>query len=82
PDLSRHPLKELLDAGVLVTINSDDPAYFGGYLLENYLAAQRALDLGRADLVRLARNSLTASLLPEARKAELVAELERVATRD
>ena len=79
PDLSRHPLKKLLDAGLVVTVNSDDPAYFDGYLLDNYLAVQRALGLSRADLAQLARNSITASLLPDARKAELIAEIDRVA---
>ena len=78
PDLSQHPLKKLLDAGVVVTVNSDDPAYFGGYLLDNYLAIQRALGLSHADLAQLARNSIAASLLPEARKAELDAEIDQV----
>ncbi len=79
PDLSRHPLKTLLDAGLVVTVNSDDPAYFGGYLLDNYLAVQRALGLSHADLAQLARNSIAASLLPEGRKAELIGEIDRVA---
>jgi adenine deaminase len=79
PDLSRHPLKKLFDAGLVVTVNSDDPAYFGGYLLDNYLAVQRALGLSHADLAQLARNSIAASLLPEARKAELIGEIDRVA---
>jgi adenosine deaminase len=79
PDLAQHPLKRLLDAGLLVTINSDDPAYFGGYLLDNYLAAQRALGLSNSDLAQLARNSITASLLPPERKAELIAEIDLVA---
>ncbi|MGI9586123.1 MAG: adenosine deaminase, partial [Acidimicrobiia bacterium] len=61
-----HNLKQLLDQGVKVTINSDDPAYFGGYILDNYLAAAEALDLSRAELVQLARNSIEASFLPEA----------------
>ena len=79
PDLSRHPLKRLLDAGLVVTVNSDDPAYFGGYLLDNYLAVQRALGLSHADLAQLARNSITASLLAAERKAELLAEIDLVA---
>ena len=79
PDLTQHPLKKLLDAGLLVTVNSDDPAYFGGYLLANYLAVQKALGLSRADLAQLARNSITASLLPAARKAELITEIDQVA---
>jgi adenosine deaminase len=79
PDLSEHPLKRLLDAGLVVTVNSDDPAYFGGYLLDNYVAAQTALGLTRADLAQLARNSITASLLSPERKAELIAGIDRVA---
>ncbi len=79
PDLSRHPLKQLLDAGLVVTVNSDDPAYFDGYLLANYLAVERALGLSRDDLAQLARNSITASLLPDARKAELIAEIDEAA---
>lgn len=59
--LEQHPLPRLLEAGVLVTINSDDPAYFGGYVAENYLAVQRALGLDLSTLETLARNSLTAS---------------------
>ena len=82
PDLSRHPLKQLLDAGLLVTVNSDDPAYFDGYLLDNYLAVQKALGLDVADLAQLARNSIVASLLPEARKDELLAEIDLVAAGD
>jgi adenine deaminase len=60
-----HNLKRLLDRGLCVTVNSDDPAYFGGYLLENFLAVQGALDLSKDDLVRLAKNSFVASFLPE-----------------
>jgi adenosine deaminase len=72
-----HNLKRLLDAGLCVTVNSDDPAYFGGYVLENYLAAQRALGLTRADLTRLARNSITASFLAEAAKREWLSRIDR-----
>jgi adenosine deaminase len=63
-----HNLKRLLDLGLRVTVNSDDPAYFGGYLLENYLAVQRGLGLTRADIVQLAGNSIAASFLPLADK--------------
>ncbi len=59
-----HPLPKLLDAGVLVTLNSDDPAYFGGYLGDNYLAVQEAFGLDRAVMQQLAGNSLAASFLP------------------
>ena len=61
--IERHNLKRLLEAGVRVTVNSDDPAYFGGYLLENYLAVERALGLTHAQLAALARNSIEASFL-------------------
>ena len=59
--LEQHPLPRLLDAGVLVTVNSDDPAYFGGYVADNYLALHRALGLDRGTLEALAQNSLLAS---------------------
>jgi adenosine deaminase len=60
PALERHPLKRLLDAGVNVTINSDDPPFFGGYLAENYTATADALGLGANDIRQLATNSLQA----------------------
>jgi adenosine deaminase len=66
--MGQHNLKRLLEAGLRVTVNSDDPAYFGGYLLENYLAVQRALGLTRAQLATLARNSIEASFLDAATK--------------
>ena len=75
PDLRDHIMKDLMDAGVLVTVNSDDPAYFGGYVGDNYLSIATALDLSREDLVGLARNSVTASFLPEDRKAALQQEI-------
>jgi adenosine deaminase len=71
-----HNLKALLDAGLCATINSDDPAYFGGYVEENYAAVQKALGLGREDLQRLARNSFEASFLSDGEKKELTAELD------
>jgi len=61
PDLAGHPLPRLLDAGVTVTINSDDPAYFGGYVADNYVAVAEAFGLSEADLAALARASLEAS---------------------
>jgi adenosine deaminase len=75
-DLARHPLLEMLKRGLVVTVNSDDPSYFGGYLNENYRAIQRALDLDRDQLVRLARNSFEASFLSESERAPLVARLD------
>lgn len=70
-----HNLKRLLDLGVKVTVNSDDPAYFGGYILDNYVAVAEGLDLSRSDLVRIARNAIEASFLSEADKAKLLTEL-------
>jgi adenosine deaminase len=68
-DLARHPLKRMLDSGLKATINSDDPAYFGGYLGENIDRVANALDLGDADLIPLLRNSLEASFAPADWKA-------------
>jgi adenosine deaminase len=76
PSLRQHNLKQLLDAGLLVTINSDDPAYFGGYIGENYIATQQALELNRADIERIAANSFKASFLPDEAKRMLLDELE------
>ena len=71
-DLRRHPLKRMLEVGLKATVNSDDPAYFGGYLLDNFVAVAEALDLGQPDLVTLVRNSIEGSFLDEpARKAHL-----------
>jgi adenosine deaminase len=63
-----HNIGRLLERGLCVTVNSDDPAYFGGYLLDNYLAIQAGLDLSRAQLTALARNSIEASFMEEADK--------------
>ena len=66
--IEAHNLKRLLRDGVCITVNSDDPAYFGGYLLENLLAAQTGLGLTRADLSVLALNSIEASFLAQSEK--------------
>jgi len=76
PDLRDHNLKQLLDQGVRVTINSDDPSYFGGYILDNYLAIADALNLDRDDLILLARNSIEATFLADDAKAVLLAEID------
>jgi adenosine deaminase len=74
-----HNLKRLLDRGLRVTVNSDDPAYFGGYIGENYRAVQRALGLDRADIARLARNSFEASFLPIGERREWIAKVDAFA---
>jgi adenosine deaminase len=63
-DLARHPLRRMLDAALKATVNSDDPAYFGGYVNSNFTAVADALDLTRAEILALARNSFTGSFLP------------------
>ncbi|MBC2650184.1 adenosine deaminase [Novosphingobium flavum] len=73
-DLADHPIDRMLAAGLHATVNSDDPAYFGGYIADNYRAVAAARGLSRADLARLAANSLTGSFLPaEAIAAHLAA---------
>ena len=69
PDLRLHPLKRMLGEGLLVTVNSDDPSYFGGYVNENLIAIQEALALTEAEIVALARNSFIASFMTDAEKA-------------
>jgi len=76
-DLKRHPLRRMLEKELLVTINSDDPAYFGGYVNENYLAISRALDLSKEDIVKLAKNSFNASFLDEEKKQQMITKVER-----
>jgi adenosine deaminase len=68
-DLMADAVTEMLARDLLVTVNSDDPAYFGGYVADNYEALADAAHLGRADLARLARASFEASWLPPERKA-------------
>lgn len=74
-DLAQHPLKRMLELGLQATVNSDDPSYFGGYLNDNYLTIARALNLDKADLAQLARNSIEGAYLDEARRQELLVEL-------
>ena len=74
--MTKHNLKELLNQGICVTVNSDDPAYFGGYVAENYQAAQSGLDLTNRELYQIAKNSFQASFLPPETKLKLIAELE------
>ncbi|MFH1018681.1 MAG: adenosine deaminase [Pseudomonadota bacterium] len=76
PDMKKHPLRTMLEKGLMVTINSDDPAYFGGYLNENFIEAQKALALTRDEIVQLARNSFQASFLPEEGKRTFLREID------
>lgn len=74
-DLARHPLRMMMQRGVRVTVNSDDPAYFGGYMTDNYVAIADALDLSRAELLTLARNAIDVAFLDPHDKARLTAQL-------
>ena len=68
PSLSASPVKKALDAGLLVTVNSDDPSYFGGYLNDNYRAVHEHLNLSENDIAQLARNSFVGSFLTDREK--------------
>jgi adenosine deaminase len=78
-DMADHPIDAMLAAGLKVTINSDDPAYFGGYVNANYEAAADARGLGREQLVTLAKNSFTGSFLSEEEKVAHIARVEAYA---
>jgi adenosine deaminase len=75
-DLAHHPLPDLLANGLFVTLNSDDPAYFGGYLNDNYQAVAEAFTLPRQTLCTLARNSFEAAFLDDADKTAFVAQVD------
>lgn len=70
--MAEHPLRKMLDAGLLVTVNSDDPAYFGGYVDDNFAQLREQLGLTDAEREKLARNSIKSSFAGAARKAELL----------
>lgn len=76
-DLARHPLRRMLERGLVATVNSDDPAYFGGYINENYRAAAQALGLGVKELCALARNSFAAAFLDESARAQHIASVDK-----
>lgn len=74
--MEQHNLLELLDAGIVATVNSDDPAYFGGYMNDNFIATFEALPLGLSHAQRLARNSFAAAFLPAAQKQQYLDEVD------
>ena len=75
-DLKDHPLLQLMEAGVMVTINSDDPAYFDGYMNENYIQISAALNFSKKQIAQLAKNSFKASFLPDKKKEKLISQVE------
>ena len=77
-DLAHHPLRRMLDKGLMVTVNSDDPAYFGGYVNENYRASAQALGLARDEIAALVRNGIRASLMTTPEKDKALADVDRV----
>jgi len=75
--MKNHPLKTMLEKGLFVTVNSDDPAYFGGYINDNFLAVSTALNLNKEEIFLLAKNSFNASFLDEDTKREMIERVER-----
>jgi len=78
-DLRDHPMKRMLDLGLKATINSDDPAYFGGYVNQNYVETAAAVGLTREDIITLARNSFTGSFLSPAEQQVYLAQIDQIA---
>lgn len=78
-DLAQHPLRRMLAAGLRATVNSDDPAYFGGYVNANFVAVADALNLTRDEIITLARNSFTGSFLPPAEQVVHLAAIDSFA---
>jgi adenosine deaminase len=74
--MSDHPLKEMMERGIKVTVNSDDPAYFGGYLNDNYIAVADALNLSKEDIIQLVRNSFEASFISDGEKRDFLKRVE------
>ncbi|GAA3642103.1 adenosine deaminase [Lentzea roselyniae] len=76
--IEAHPVRQMLEAGVVVTVNTDDPPFFGATLEGEYLAVASALELGHAEVARLAENAVLASFLPSRRKTSLLEEISAV----
>jgi adenosine deaminase len=78
-DLKDHPVPEMLRRGLHVTLNSDDPAYFGGYVNQNYVELANAVGLTREQVTRIARNSFEGSFLSDGEKRSRIAEVDAYA---
>jgi adenosine deaminase len=77
-DLVHHPLRRMMDKGLIVTVTSDDPAYFGGYVNQNYLAVSEALGLRPEEIAAIVRNGINASLLTVSEQVQALADVDRV----
>ena len=77
--MSQHNIVKLMRQGLLVTINSDDPAYFGGYVNENYFAVAKAFNLSNTDIVELAMNSFKASFISDIEKQKALSAINDIA---
>ena len=81
-DMTQHPILKMLEQGVKVTVNSDDPAYFGGYVGENFQALEESLGLGQEQAVRLARHSLEAAFVDDTERQAMLARLDGFLARE
>jgi adenine deaminase len=77
PDLAHHPLRRMMEKDLLVTLNSDDPAYFGGYVNDNFRALRQAIGLTRDEMIAVARNSFVAAMMPPEEKERAIADFDR-----
>ncbi|OIF03399.1 hypothetical protein A7L85_18675 [Acinetobacter baumannii] len=77
-DMKDHNIRRLLQKGVHVTVNSDDPSYFGGYMNDNFFAIQQALDLTNDELKQLAINSFEASFISDEEKQKWISEIQKI----
>ena len=75
-DMKEHNIRRLLQQGVMVTVNSDDPSYFGGYMNDNFVAISQALDLSNAELKQLAINSFEASFISVEEKQKWIEQIQ------
>ena len=73
--MTQHPILRLLEQGLCVTVNADDPAFFGGYLVDNYMALVNALNLSEEQAIALAANSIEAAFIDEEAKNQWLATL-------
>lgn len=75
-NMSEHTIKKMLDYGLNVTVNSDDPAYFGGYINDNFHAITQSLDLTKEDIIRLVKNSFNSSFISKEQKQQYLNQVD------